>query len=76
VDFTPWNPVPKVTLGIGDLFLGTKKNKTIFENIYMLECLFLWHLSDLDLRLSVMSCGIMSTIASAYTHRYKNIFIK
>jgi hypothetical protein len=29
VDFTLWNPVPKVTLGIGDLLLGTK-NKIIF----------------------------------------------
>ena len=25
VDFTFWNPMPKVTLGIGDLLLGTKK---------------------------------------------------
>jgi hypothetical protein len=24
VDFTLWNPVPKVTLGIGDLLLETK----------------------------------------------------
>jgi hypothetical protein len=24
VDFILWNPVPKVTLGIGDLILGTK----------------------------------------------------
>jgi hypothetical protein len=24
VDFTLWNPVPKVTLVIGDLLLGTK----------------------------------------------------
>jgi hypothetical protein len=70
VDFTLWNPVPKVTLGIGDLLLG-KKNKTIFFCIYMLECLFLWLLSDLDLWLSVISCGVMSTITSAYTYRKK-----
>jgi hypothetical protein len=32
-------------------------------------------LSDLDLWLSVMGCGVMSTITSAYTYRknaYKN----
>jgi hypothetical protein len=71
VDFTHWNLVPKVTLWIGDLLLGTKK--TIFIGIYTLECLFLWYLSDLDLLLSVISCGVMSTITSIYTyrHRYK-----
>ena len=37
----------------------------------MLECLFLWYLSDLDLWLSVMGCGVMFTIASAYTPRHK-----
>jgi hypothetical protein len=55
VDFTLWNHVPKVT------FIG----------IYTLECLFLWYLFDLDLWLSVMSCGVMSTITSAYRHKYK-----
>jgi hypothetical protein len=25
--------------------------------------------------LSVMSCGVMSTIAYAYTYRHKNVFI-
>jgi hypothetical protein len=38
----------------------------------MLECLSLWYLSDLNLCLSVMSCGVMSTIASTYTHRQNN----
>jgi hypothetical protein len=74
VDFTLWNPIPKVTLGIGDLPSGTKI-KTNFVNIYMLECLFLWYLSDLDLWLSAMSCEVMSTITSAYTYR-KKILIK
>jgi hypothetical protein len=66
VDFTLWNHVPKVTLGIGDLLLGAKIKKTIFISIYVLECLFLWYLSDLDLWLSVMGCGVISTITSAY----------
>jgi hypothetical protein len=75
LDFTLWNPVPKVT------FRNRRpnprnKNKTIFISVYVLECLLLWYMSDLDLWLGVMSCGVMSTIASAYTHRYKNIFIK
>jgi hypothetical protein len=70
MDFTLWNPVPKVTLGIGDLLLGTK-TKLFFIGIYVLECLFLWYLSDLDLWLSVMGCGVMSTITSAYTYRKK-----
>jgi hypothetical protein len=61
----------KWPLEIGDLILGTKK--TIFIDIYELECLFLWYLSDLDLWLSVMSCGVMSTITSAYTCRHKYI---
>jgi hypothetical protein len=26
--------------------------------------------------LSVMSCGVISTTASAYTHRHKNVFIR
>ena len=60
-------------LGIGDLILGTKTK--LFFYIYALECLLLWYLSDLDLLLSVMSCGVMSTIASVYTHRYKKIYI-
>jgi hypothetical protein len=70
VDFTLWNPVPKVTLGIGDLILGTK-TKLFFIDIYKLECLFLWYLFDLDLWLSVMSCEVMSTITSAYTYKKK-----
>jgi hypothetical protein len=72
VDFTLWNPVPKVTFRNRRPTLRNK-NKIIFFyiDIYELECLFLWYLSDLDLWLSVMSCGVMSTIASAYTHRYK-----
>jgi hypothetical protein len=31
VDFTFWNPMPKVTLGIGDLLLGTKKIKLLLS---------------------------------------------
>jgi hypothetical protein len=72
VDFILWNLVPNVT------FRNRKPNpmnqiKTIFIVIYVLECLFLWYLSDLDLWLSVVSCGVMSTITSAYTymHKYK-----
>jgi hypothetical protein len=68
VDFTLWNHVPKVILG--DLLLGTK-NKTNFIGIYTLECLFLWYMSDLDLWLSVTSCGVMSTITSANMYRHK-----
>jgi hypothetical protein len=70
VDFTLWNPVPKVTFRNRRPNLRNK-NKTIFINIYELECLFLWYLSDLDLWLSVMSCAVMSTITSAYTYRKK-----
>jgi hypothetical protein len=66
VDFTLWNPVPKVTFRNKRPTLRNK-NKTIFIKIYTLECLFLWHLFDLDFWLSVMSCGVMSTIPSAYT---------
>jgi hypothetical protein len=76
VDFTLWNHVPKVTLGIGDLFIGTTTKLFFYINICMLECLFLWYLYDLDLWLSVMSCGVMSTIPSAYTYRHKKLFIK
>jgi hypothetical protein len=57
-----WNPVPKVTLGIGDLILGIK-TKLFF---YLCASMF-----DLDLWLSVMSCGVMSTITSTYTYRKK-----
>jgi hypothetical protein len=32
-------------------------------------------LSDLDLWLSVMGCGVMSTIASAYTSRHKGEYL-
>jgi hypothetical protein len=60
----------KWLLGIGDLTLETK-TKLFFINIYELECLFLWYLSNLDLWLSVMSCGVMSTITSAHTYREK-----
>jgi hypothetical protein len=70
VDFTLWNPVPKVTFSNRRPTLRNKI-KTIFVNIYTLECLFLWYLSDLDLWLSVMSCGVMSTITSTYTYRHK-----
>ena len=69
VDLTLWNPVPKLAFRNRRPNLRNK-NKTIFF-IYMLECLFLWYLPNMDLWLSVMSCGVMSTIASAYTHRYK-----
>jgi hypothetical protein len=41
VDFTLWNPVPKVTLGIGDLLLGTKSKKNIFLSVYVFECFVL-----------------------------------
>jgi hypothetical protein len=61
VDFTLWNPVPKATFRNKRPNLRNK-NKTIF--FYMLEWLFLWYLPDLDLWLSVMSCGVTSTIAS------------
>jgi hypothetical protein len=57
--------------GIGDLFIGTTIKLFFLINICMLECLFLWYLSDLDLWLSVMSCGVMSTITSAYIYRKK-----
>jgi hypothetical protein len=70
VDFTLWNPVPKVTFRNRRPILSNK-NKTIFIGIYTLKCLFLWYLSDLDLWLSVISCGVMSTIISAYTYRHK-----
>jgi hypothetical protein len=67
-DFTLWNPVPKVTFRNRRPTLRNQ-NKTIF--IYTLECLFLWYLSDLDLWLSVISCGVMSTITSACSYRHK-----
>jgi hypothetical protein len=70
VDFTLWNPVPKVTFRNRRPTLQNK-NKTIFIGIYTLECLFLWYLHDLDLRLSVISCGVISIITSAYTYRHK-----
>ena len=70
VDFTLWNPVPKVTIRNRRPTLRNI-NKTIFIGIYTLECLFLWYLFDLDLWLSVMSCGVMSTITSIYMYRYK-----
>jgi hypothetical protein len=53
VDFTLWNPMPKVTFKNRRPNLRNK-NKTIFIDIYELECLFLWYLFDLDLWLSVM----------------------
>jgi hypothetical protein len=72
VGFTLWNPVPKVTFRNRRPTLRNKKNQNyFFVNISMLECLFLWYMSDLDLWLSVMSCGVMSTIISAYTYRHK-----
>jgi hypothetical protein len=71
VDFTLGNPVPKVTFKNRRPNLRNK-NKTIFIGIYTLECLFLWYLSDLDLWLSMISGGVMSTIISAYTYRHKN----
>jgi hypothetical protein len=70
VDFTLWNPVPKVTFRNRRPNIRNQ-NKTIFISIYMLECLFLWYMSDLDLWLSVMSCGVMSTITSTYTYKKK-----
>jgi hypothetical protein len=70
VDFTLWNLVPKVTFRNRRLNLRNK-NKTIFIGIYMLECLFLWYLFDLDFWLNVMSCGVMYTITFAYTYRKK-----
>jgi hypothetical protein len=72
VDFTLWNHVPKVTFRTRRPTLRSK-NKTIFIGIYMLECLFLWYMSDLDFWLSAMSCGVMSTITSTYMymHKYK-----
>jgi hypothetical protein len=72
VDFTLWNPVPKVTFRNRRPILRNK-NKTIF----LWVSIHLSVLSDLDLWLSVMGCGVMSTITSAYTYRerknaYKN----
>jgi hypothetical protein len=75
VDFTLWNPVPKVTLRNRRPTIRNK-NKTIFIGIFTLECLFLWYLSDLDLWLSVMVCGVMSPITSAYTYRHKRYIYK
>jgi hypothetical protein len=48
VNFTLWNPVSKVTFRNRKPNLRNK-NKTIFIGIYVLECLFLWYLSNLDL---------------------------
>jgi hypothetical protein len=70
VDFTLWNHVPKVTFRNRRPTLRNK-NKTIFIGIYTLECLFLWYLPDLDLWLSVISCGAMSTITPTYAYKYK-----
>jgi hypothetical protein len=70
VDFTLWNPVPKVTFR-NRRPTPRNKNKTIFIDIYTLECLCLWYMSDLVIWLSVMSCGVMSTITSAYAYRHK-----
>jgi hypothetical protein len=67
LDFTLWNPVPKVTFRNRRPNLRNK-NKTIFIGIYVFECLFLWYMFDLDFWLSVMSCGVMSTITSAYIY--------
>jgi hypothetical protein len=65
-----WNPVPKVTFRNRRPILRNK-NRTIFIVIYTLEWLFLWYLYDLDLWLSVITCGVMSTITFAYTYRHK-----
>jgi hypothetical protein len=70
VDFACWNHVHEVTCKNRRPTLRNK-NKTIFIGIYTLECLFLWYLSDLDLWLGVMVCGVMSTITSSYTYRHK-----
>jgi hypothetical protein len=70
VDFTLWNLVPKVTFRTRRPNLRNK-NKTILIGIYMLECLFFWYMSDLDFWLSVMGCGVMSTITSTYMYRHK-----
>ena len=35
VDFTLWNPMPKVTLGIGDLLLGTKIKLFLYVSIHL-----------------------------------------
>jgi hypothetical protein len=74
VEFTLSKYVPKVTYRNRRPTLRNK-NKTIFIGIYTLECLFLWYLSDLDLWLSVMGCGVMSTITSAYTPRHKGKYL-
>jgi hypothetical protein len=74
LDFTLWNPVLKVTFRNRRPTLRNK-NKTIFISIYVLECLFLWYMSDLDLWLSVMGCGVISTIASSYTPRHKGKYL-
>jgi hypothetical protein len=72
LDFTLWNPVVKVTFGIGDLLLGIKIKLFLWISMN-LNVLFLWYLSDLDLWLSAMSCGVMSTITSVYTYSKKNV---
>jgi hypothetical protein len=73
VDFTLWNPVPKVTFRNRRPTLKDKKNHQNYfcKYLYELECLFLWHLPDLDLWLSVMGCGVVSTIAFTNTPRHK-----
>jgi hypothetical protein len=69
VDFTLWNPGPKVTFR--NMRPNLRNKKTIFLGIYTLECLLLWYLYDLDFWLSVMGCGVMSIITSVYTYKHK-----
>jgi hypothetical protein len=69
VDFTLWNPVPKVTLGLVDLLLGTKTK--LFCRYPYAWVFVLMILPDLDLWLSVISCGVMSTFTSTYAYRHK-----
>ena len=45
VDFTLWNPMPKETLGIGDLLLGTKIKIFFYRYIYawvLVLMIFVW----------------------------------
>jgi hypothetical protein len=65
----------KWLLGIGYLLLGTKIKLFLYISMN-LNVLFLWYMSDLDLWLSVMSCGVMSTITSAYTPRHKGKYVQ
>ena len=62
-----------MTLGIGDLILGTK-TKLFFVSINLNVCSYdtclIWIFD------CVMGCGVMSTITSAYTPRHKGKYLQ